>query len=129
MILADTSVWIDYFRGVASRETDLLNSLLDEERIATGDLIIAELMQGFITKSQISTALQIINHLEYFDLAGKEIALKAADNYRVLRKKGVTIRKTIDTIIGTFCIEKGFKLLHNDRDFDPMEQHLGLLVV
>jgi predicted nucleic acid-binding protein len=129
MILADTSVWIDYFRGVASRETDLLNSLLDEERIATGDLIIAELMQGFITKNQISTALQIINHLEYFDLAGKEIALKAADNYRVLRKKGVTIRKTIDTIIGTFCIEKGFKLLHNDRDFDPMEQHLGLLVV
>jgi predicted nucleic acid-binding protein len=128
MILADTSVWINYFRGVKSRETDLLNSLLDEERIATGDLIIAELMQGFATKSQISAALQIINRLEYYDLAGKEIAFKAAENYRFLRNKGVTVRKTIDTIIGTFCIEKGFKLLHNDRDFDTMERHLGLLV-
>ena len=128
MVLADTSVWIDYFRGVESRQTALLDSLLDEERIATGDLIITELMQGFRTRNQISAGLQIINRLEYFDLAGKEIAFKAADNYRKLRNRGITIRKTIDTIIGTFCIERGFKLLHNDRDFDPMVKHLGLTV-
>jgi len=128
MVLADTSVWIDYFRGVESRQTALLDSLLDKERIATGDLIITELMQGFRTRNQISAGLQIINRLEYFDLAGKKIAFKAADNYRKLRNRGITIRKTIDTIIGTFCIERGFKLLHNDRDFDPMVKHLGLTV-
>jgi predicted nucleic acid-binding protein len=128
MVIADTSIWIDYFRGVESRETDLLNTLLDEERIATGDLIIAELMQGFRTKSQITTATQIINRLEYYDLCGREISYKAAENYRLLRKKGVTVRKTIDTLIGTFCIEKNFKLLHNDRYFDPMAQFLGLVV-
>ena len=129
MILADTSIWIDYFRGIKSRKTDLLNSLLDEERIATGDLIIAELMQGFRTKKQIYIAFNIINHLEYFDLVGKEIAIKAAINYRELRKKGLTIRKTIDTLIGTFCIENGIMLLHNDKDFDPMVEYLGLQVV
>ena len=129
MVLVDTSIWIDYFRGVDSFQTNLLSTLLDEERIATGDLIIAELMQGFRTKFQIAAALQIINSLEYFDLAGKEISLKAAENYRILRKKGITIRKTIDTIIGTFCIENNFKLLHNDRDFDPMANHLGLIVL
>jgi predicted nucleic acid-binding protein len=126
MVLADTSVWIDYFNGVISRETDLLNDLLDEERIAIGDLIIAELMQGFRTKSQINVAQQIISRLEYFDLAGKEIAFKAADNYRYLRKKGITIRKTIDIIIATFCIENSFKLLYTDKDFDPFVKNLDL---
>ncbi len=129
MVLADTSVWIDYFRGIYSRETDLLNDLLDEERIAIGDLIITELMLGFKTKSQISAAHQIISRLEYFDLAGKYIAFKAAENYRQLRKKGITIRKTIDILIGTFCIENQVKLLHNDRDFDPMVNNLGLYVL
>jgi len=129
MVLADTSIWIDFFRGIDSRETDLLNSLLDEERIATGDLIIAELMQGFTTKSQISAATKIIQHLEYFDLVGRDISFKATENYRLLRKKGITIRKTIDTIIATFCIENKIKLLHNDRDYDPFGKYLGLIVV
>jgi predicted nucleic acid-binding protein len=120
MVLADTSTWIDYFRGVYSPQTDQLNELLNEERVATGDLIIVELMQGFKTKSQIAAARQIISRLEYFDLVGKDIAFKAADNYRLLKNKGITIRKTIDIIIGTFCIENQFKLLHNDRDFEPM---------
>ena len=111
MVLVDTSVWIDYFRGIYSRQTDLLNILLDEERVATGDLIIAELMQGFRSKSQISSALKIIEQLEYFDLVGQAIAFKSAQNYRFLRKKGVTIRKTIDCLLGTFCIENHFKLL------------------
>jgi predicted nucleic acid-binding protein len=128
MVLADTSIWIDYFRGIHSPKTDILDNLLDDERIATGDLIITELMQGFRTKNQIIAAHQIISRLEYFDLAGKEIAFKSAANYRLLRKEGITIRKTIDIIIGTFCIENRVKLLHNDRDFDPMEKYLGLLI-
>ena len=129
MVLVDTSVWIDYFRGVLSPQTDRLHALLDEERIATGDLILTELLQGFRTKSQITAVQQILFRLEYYDLAGKTVALKAAENYRLLRKKGVTVRKTIDVIIGTFCIERNIALLHSDRDFDPMEQHLGLTVV
>jgi len=129
MVLVDTSVWIDYFGAVNSRETILLNVLLDEERIATGDLIIAELMQGFRTKNQISSALGILSKLEYFDLVGKNIALKAAENFRFLRKKGITIRKTIDTIIGTFCSENKIKLLHNDHDFDPFVKYCGLTVL
>jgi predicted nucleic acid-binding protein len=127
MVLADTSVWIDYFRGVYSPQTNKLDELLEDDRIATGDLIIAELMQGFRTKSQIATAQQIISRLEYFDLVGKDIAFKAAENYRLLRKEGITIRKTIDVIIGTFCIENNFKLLHTDRDFEPMSEYLGLV--
>jgi predicted nucleic acid-binding protein len=129
MILVDTSVWVDYFRGVYSPQTDRLNELLNEERMATGDLIIVELMQGFRTRSQIAAARRIISRLEYFDLVGEVIAYKAADNYRFLRNKGVTIRKTIDIIIGTFCIENRFKLLHNDRDFEPMVDYLGLVAL
>lgn len=129
MVLVDTSVWIDYFRGVLSPQTDRLHALLDEERIATGDLILTELLQGFRTKTQITTAQQILFRLEYYDLAGKTVALKAAENYRLLRKKGVTVRKTIDVIIGTFCIERNVILLHSDRDFDPMVHYLGLTVV
>ena len=129
MVLADTSIWIDYFRGVYSPQTDQLNELLNEERVATGDLIIIELMQGFKTKSQIAAARQIISRLEYFDLVGKDIAFKAADNYRLLKNKGITIRKTIDIIIGTFCIENQFKLLHNDRDFEPMVDYIGLVLL
>lgn len=129
MVLADTSIWIDYFRGADSTQTDRLNKLLDSERVATGDLIIVELLQGFRTKSQIAAAREIISRLEYFDLAGKEIAFKAAENNRILRKAGITIRKTIDVIIGTFCIENQFKLLHNDRDFEPMKNYLGLMTL
>jgi predicted nucleic acid-binding protein len=127
MVLVDTSIWIEYFRGIRSPQTDQLHELLDEERLATGDLIIVELMQGFKTKSQIAAARQIISRLEYFDLVGKDIAFKAADNYRFLRNKGMTIRKTIDIIIGTFCIENQFVLLHNDRDFEPLVEYLGLV--
>jgi predicted nucleic acid-binding protein len=128
MVLVDTSVWIDYFRGIESRHTRMLDQCLDEERVATGDLIIIELLQGFRTKRQIEAAHQIISRLEYYDLVGRDIAYRAAENYRVLRDKGITVRKTIDTIIGTFCIVNQMKLLHNDRDFDPMTKYLGLKV-
>jgi predicted nucleic acid-binding protein len=129
MVLVDTSVWIDYFRGSNSPQANKLDELLEDERIATGDLIIAELMQGFRTKSQIATARNIISRLEYFDLVGKDIAFKAAENYRFLRKEGITIRKTIDIVIGTFCIENGFKLLHADHDFEPRTEYLGLVAL
>jgi predicted nucleic acid-binding protein len=106
----------------------MLDQCLDEDRVATGDLIIIELLQGFRTKRQIAAAHQIISRLEYYDLVGMDIAYRAAENYRVLRDKGITVRKTIDTIIGTFCIVNQMKLLHNDRDFDPMTRYLGLKV-
>lgn len=129
MVLVDTSAWIDYFRGVDARHTRRLDECLGADRVATGDLIIAELMQGFRTKHELTAAREIIARLEYFDMAGKEVAYKAAENYRFLRAKGITVRKTMDMLIGTFCIERGIALLHNDRDFDPMERHLGLRVV
>ncbi len=129
MILVDTSVWIDYFLGKDNKHTMLLDTALNTERICIGDLIITELIQGFKTKSEISSAPKIISRLEYYDLAGKDIAFKAAENYRKLRQKGITIRKTIDIIIGTFCIENQIKLLHNDRDFDPFVKFLGLKVL
>lgn len=129
MVLVDTSVWIDYFLGKNTGQTLTLDSLFDSERICTGDLIIAEIMQGIKTKNEIATANHIISLLEYYDLVGRDIAFKAAENYRYLRKKGVTIRKTIDVIIGTFCIENQIKLLHNDRDFDPFVKFLGLEIL
>ncbi len=126
MIVADTSVWIDYVRGVDAPHTNLLDYELDHSRIATGDLIIAEFLQGFRNDEDYQNAKQIMESLEYHDFVGKEIALRAAQNFRKLRTSGITIPKTIDVIIATFCIENDFELLHNDRDFDPMEELLGL---
>ena len=128
MIIADTSVWIDYVRGIVSPQTDMLDNELLHDRVATGDIIIVEFLQGFREEKDLKIAKQIMDRLEYYDFLGKEMAIISAGNYRKLRKNGVTVRKTIDVIIGTFCIEKGFELLHNDRDFDPMEQYLGLKV-
>lgn len=128
MIVVDTSVWIDYVRGIDTPQTDLLDYELLHDRVATGDLIIVEFLQGFREEKDIKIAKQIMDRLEYYDFLGKEMAIISAENYRKLRKHGVTVRKTIDVIIGTFCLEKGFELLHNDRDFDPMEQYLGLKV-
>jgi len=128
MIIADTSVWIDYVRGVESVQTDLLDYELLHERVATGDIIIVEFLQGFREEKDLKIAKKIMDRLEYYDFLGKEMAILAAGNYRKLRKNGVTVRKTIDVIIANFCIEKGFELLHNDRDFDPMEKYLGLKI-
>jgi len=128
MIIADTSVWIDYVRGVESVQTDLLDYELLHDRVATGDIIIVEFLQGFREEKDLKIAKKIMDRLEYYDFLGKEMAIIAAGNYRTLRKNGVTARKTIDVIIATFCIEKGFELLHNDRDFDPMEKYLGLKI-
>lgn len=128
MIVADTSAWIDYFNGVLAPHTDRLDSDLETDIIIIGDLIIAELLQGFKTDKEYNTAKKIIEKFEYRDFVGKEIAMKTANNYRYLRKNGITVRKTIDVIIATFCIENEYQLIHNDKDFDPLEEHLGLKV-
>jgi len=128
MIVVDTSAWIDYFRGIVAPHTDTLDSQLQTNRIIIGDLIIIELLQGFKTKKEYDQARKLIERLEYRDFVGRTIALKSAENFRILRSKGITVRKTIDVIIATFCIENGFQIIHNDRDFDPMEKYLGLEV-
>ena len=129
MIVADTSVWIDYFRGVAAPHTDLLDRALSESRIIIGDLILAELLQGFSSEREFQIARQLMDGLGYRDFVGRDMAMAAAQNYRALRRQGITVRKTIDVLIATFCIENGFGLIHNDRDFEPMEQLLGLRVL
>lgn len=128
MIVADTSVWIDYVRGIDAAHTNLLDYELDHNRIITGDLIITEFLQGFRNEKEYQAAKEIMERLEYHDFVGKKIALQSARNFRILRRSGITVRKTIDVIIATFCIENGFELLHNDHDFDPMEKILGLQV-
>jgi len=129
MTIVDSTVWIDYFNGVISKETDLLDRKLATERIGIGDIILSEVLHGFIEDKAFEKAKTYLLTLPCFDLCGKTIALKSAENYRSLRKKGITVRKTVDMIIGTFCIENDLPLLHSDRDFDPMEKHLGLKVV
>jgi|SRR5690554_238409 hypothetical protein len=128
MIVADTSIWIDYVNGVVSEQTDMLDRELEQNRIATGDLIIGEFLQGFRSEKQYQIAKSMMDSLEYHDFVGKEVVVKSTQNFRKLRKHGITVRKTIDVLITTFCIEYGFELLHNDRDFDPMESILGLQV-
>ena len=128
MILVDSSVWIDYFRGTPSAEADQLDSLLGQEPLAIGDLILTEVLQGFRSEADFTTAKALLGALEVVPLAGRTICEQAATNFRLLRRKGISVRKTVDTIIATFCIENGYALLHNDRDFDAFEEHLGLRV-
>ena len=129
MILVDSSVWIDYFKGTITPQTEKLDSLLGREPLAIGDLILAEVLQGFADETDFNQARKMLTALDVVELGGKEIAVQAAKNFRTLRRLGVTVRKTIDTVIATRCIESGYDLLHNDRDFDPFVQHLGLRVV
>ena len=126
MILVDTSVWIDFFNGRDSRETDLLTLLLRRRILLTGDLILAEVLQGFRRNGEMAEARRALLSLPYADIVGREVALASAVNYRLLRLKGVTARKTVDVIIATFRIRNGHVLLHADRDFEPMTEHLGL---
>ncbi len=126
MIVVDSSVWIDFFRGVTTPQTERLDALLGSEPLAIGDLILTEVLQGFTSEKHFNKARKLLTALNVVGLGGKEIALQAAKNYRALRAQGVTIRKTIDTIIATCCIENDFALLYSDRDFDPFVMHLGL---
>ena len=129
MIVADTSVWIDYLNGIDAPHTAALDRELGRRRVLTGDIIIAELLRGYRSESEYLRAKYIMDCLEYRDFLGKEIAIRSASNYRALRRRGITVRSTINVIIATYCIEHGIPLMHHDRDFDVMEQELGLLVV
>lgn len=127
MIMVDSSVWIDYFRGVTSPETDRLDSILGQELLLTGDLIVAEVLQGFQPEAEFNKAKHLMTgNLTVVSLVGPENAVQAARNYRILRANGVTLRKTIDTLIATYCIENDYALLFSDRDFNPFVEHLGL---
>lgn len=126
MILVDSSVWIDYFRGTTTPQAEKLDSLLGNMPIATGDLILTEVLQGFISDRDFNQARRLMASLVVVDLMGQTTAIQAARNFRVLRSLGITMRKTIDTVIATRCIESGLPLLYSDRDFDPFVMHLGL---
>ena len=130
MILVDSGVWIDYFRGTATSQTDQLDSLLGNEPTATGDLILTEVLQGFISDRDFNQAKNLMTSLVVVDLAGQATAIQAARNFRMLRSLGITMRKTIDTVIATLiatrCIESGLPLLYSNRGFDPFVRHLGL---
>ncbi|MGO9242461.1 MAG: PIN domain nuclease [Bryobacteraceae bacterium] len=129
MILVDSSVWIDYFNGAVTPQTEKLEGLLGREPLAIGDLILTEVLQGFALEKDFNAARKMLTSLTVVDLGGEQIAIQAARNFRALRRLAVTVRKTIDSIIATRCIESGHELLHDDRDFDPFERHLGLRVV
>jgi predicted nucleic acid-binding protein len=129
MVLADTSVWIDYFNGVVNWQTDRLDWLLSAQPVALGDLILTELLQGFDREADFQRARSLLSVLPFYELGGYQLCLQAANNYRSLRRRGISVRRTIDVIIATGCIEWNLELLHNDRDFIPMEQVLSLKVV
>ena len=126
MILVDSSVWIDYFRGIAAPQAAKLDPLLGTELIATGDLILTEVLQGFVIDRDFNQARKLLTSLVIVDLAGQTIAIKAAENFRALRLLGISVRRTIGTLIATHCIENRLPLLYSDRDFDPFVAHLGL---
>ena len=129
MILVDTSVWINYLRGVPAPETDKLDSLLGSVPLAIGDLVLTEVLQGCPSQREFDEVRRFLGKMDLVVLGGADVAVEAARNYRKLRDLGITVRKTIDTIIASRCIYSGYFLLHCDRDFDPFAKHLGLRVV
>jgi predicted nucleic acid-binding protein len=126
MVLVDSSVWIDYFNGANSAECDALDALLGRELVLIGDLILTEVLQGFRTHAGYQQARSLLAPLGLCRLGGRTVALAAADNYRYLRARGITVRKTIDVIVASYCILHSIDLLHSDHDFEAMAHHLGL---
>jgi len=129
MVVVDTSVWIDLLGNRPTHQVALLRRRSLREPIAVGDLMLCEVLQGTRSDTERKLAIQELSRFELLEMVGVANALAAAGNYRALRKIGVTVRGTIDCLIATFCIRNRLPLLHNDRDFDPFEQHLGLQVV
>jgi predicted nucleic acid-binding protein len=128
MIVVDSSVWIDFFNGQPTSEADALSELLGQRPIVVGDLTMVEVLSGFRRDEDYRKARALLESCDFRPVVGREVALAAANSYRHLRKMGVTVRKTIDVLIGTFCIINHLPLLHCDRDFDALEEHLGLAV-
>jgi predicted nucleic acid-binding protein len=129
LILVDSSVWVDYLRGTATPQSDKLDALLGASPLSIGDLILTEVLQGCDTDKEFNAVRRLLSTLHFVALGGPDVAVQAARNFRKLRSIGVTVRRTIDTVIATRCILDGCELLHSDRDFDAFEQHLGLRVV
>ena len=128
MILVDTGVWIDYFNGVENKQTDSLDRILSDQTVLVGDIILTEILQGFDSDKEFRLAKQALDPLDCVHLGGKSLAIKAASNFRFLRSKGVTVRKTVDMLIGSWCIEHEVNLLHNDKDFDQIATQLPLKI-
>jgi predicted nucleic acid-binding protein len=126
MIVVDSSVWVDYFNGRDTPQTTRLDAVLGIEPLAIGDLILTEVLQGFRSEADFVQARALLLSLTVFELLGLENAIRSAEHYRTLRKRGVTIRKTADVIIATFCIVEDHRLLFSDKDFLPFIEHLGL---
>lgn len=126
MIVVDSGVWIDFFNGAPTMATDRLDFALDRDEVAVGDVILTEVLQGFRTDRDHTVARDALTSLPVIDMLGREGALRSADAYRALRRRGITVRKTIDCIIATSCIHAGLPLLFDDRDFQPFVEHLGL---
>ena len=129
MVVIDTSAWIEYLNGKRSRVVAKVDQCLEQDLVAVGDLIYCEVMQGIRSPRDRSQVSSLLLSLPQFDMVGFSIAEKSAANYRLLRSKGVTVRKTIDVLIGTFCAEHGLQIVHQDSDFDLMAKHIGLDVI
>lgn len=127
MILADTSVWIDYVNGNINAHTDILDAALVAGTVAIADLIFLEILQGFKNDKDYAQAKDRLAKLDQYSIFSSEMVIRCAENYRALRKKGITVRKTNDVIIATYCIEHHLPLLYIDRDFDPFVEYLGLI--
>jgi len=127
VIVVDSSVWIDYFVGVENAQTSALHARLGNQPVAAGDIILAEVLQGFRKDKDFKNARVLFESVKIYEMLGADMAVKSAKNFRQLRKKGITIRKTVDVIIATYCIEEKIPLLYSDRDFEPFVKHLGLL--
>lgn len=129
MLVVDTGVWVDYFNGVENSQTDYLHAVLDQTPILIGDLILAEVLQGFRHDPDFEKVRRTLGRFAQANMVDTTLAVQSARNYRLLRQKGITVRKTIDSLIATYCIENEHELLHNDSDFEGYEKHLGLRVV
>jgi len=129
VVIVDTTVWVDYFQGIRNPETDWLDAELDRQRLGLTDIILCEVLQGVRDESSANDVERRLLKLELFEAGGADLAREAARNYRALRSRGRTVRKTIDCLIATFCIRERYSLLHRDRDFDPFEQFLDLSVI
>ena len=127
MVIVDTTVWIDYLRGLQNAETNFFDRELGRQRFGLTDLILCEILQGLRDEHSSNRVLRELRRFELFESGGEELAVAAARNFRNLRRQGHTVRKTIDCLIATYCLRHGHSLLHRDRDFDPFEKILGLV--
>lgn len=129
MIIIDTTVWIDYLNGAQTWQTDWLDAEITRQRLGLTDVILCEILQGVKDKGQAAETLRELLKFEIMPMSGIDLAIASAQNYRTLRARGRTVRKTIDCLIATFCLMNGHTLLHNDRDYDAFEENLGLRVL